>query len=160
MGRACRQGTDGIDQALAWYLGTTAFRPLAVERWQSPTTAQVEIACSAGPRRTTAICAQRTTGVDVLLPFEIASLDASIGGKRPLVERQERAGKRGYKRRQEDLVSVRSARTPIGPFGRATRAPSTYQGLRLPREDGSVESGSAQTPVLRPRLGERVRCDR
>src|SRR5271165_701118 len=32
-------------------------------------------------RRTPAICALRTAGADVLLPFKIASMDASIGRK-------------------------------------------------------------------------------
>ena len=64
MGRACRQGTDGIDQALAWYLGNDGLpsacgRTMAVANYRSG-----RDCCSAGPRRTTAICAQRTTGVD------------------------------------------------------------------------------------------------
>src|SRR5271165_3860612 len=42
---------------------------------------RVEIARSPGPRRTAAICAQRTAGVDVDRSFPIAKVDLAVGRK-------------------------------------------------------------------------------
>jgi hypothetical protein len=42
---------------------------------------QVDIPCSPRQWGTTAVCAKETAGIDVLLPHDIASEDASIGGK-------------------------------------------------------------------------------